>query len=29
LKGGSAGHGGIDAVLPPGPLLDPELFRAP
>ncbi len=29
LNGGSAGHGGIDAVPPPGPALAPELLRAP
>ncbi len=29
LNGDSAGHGGIDAVPPPGPALAPEPLRAP
>jgi len=29
LNGGSAGHGGIDEVPPPGPLLDPLLDPEP
>jgi hypothetical protein len=27
LNGGSVGQGGIDDVLPPAPLLDPEALR--